>query len=85
MNVIQNIRGEFIHFAKTEDFVEKRNDLAYTRLMRLYSEVCYHISRWNGYLAGTNVIKQTKDYRLGKALLKPLRYVYRKVFHQRNS
>lgn len=85
MNVIQNIRGEFIHFAKTEDFVEKRNDLAYTRLMRLYSEVCYHISQWNGYLAGTNVIKQTKDYRLGKVLLKPLRYVYRKVFHQRNS
>lgn len=82
MNVIQNIPGKYIHFARTEDFIDKKNDESFFRIMRSYNEICYNISNWKGYLEGiqrgVSSIQCSKDYQLGHFLLKPIRYVFKR-------
>lgn len=81
MNVIYDVRGKYIHFAKTKDFIDKRNEVSYFRIMRLHNEICYNISKLlgykTGYETGISLMRNKRAYRIGHVILSPFRILKR--------
>ena len=71
LNVIFNIKGDFFNFGKTEDFLEDVNEQKRESLTIALSKVdIYGIK-----IANKMKLKQTRDYRLGNQILRPIRYL----------
>lgn len=83
MNVIRNVAGQYISFAPREAFGDYKVEKAYLRSIRLYNEMVYNITfamgKHEGTLLAVMAMRKTRDFRLGYAVLQPLRNVYHKV------
>lgn len=76
INVIEQTEGNIVHLACREHFIDGRLEWVSHRLRQLYSDIICRVEYRMGYQEAIKVVKKTRDYRVGRMILSPLRWCY---------